>query len=51
MVSISWSNSHKYPKREQPRSSHSETTLKQKVHKLKISIIELFNPSIRHVLL
>ena len=29
--------------------SHGKTTSKQKVHKLKVSIIELFNLSMRHV--
>ena len=29
------------------RPSHGETTSKQKVHKLKVSIIELFNPHVR----
>ena len=31
------------------RLSHGETTSKQEAHKLKISIIGIFNPSMRHV--
>ena len=31
------------------RLSHDEMTSKQEAHKLKVSIIELFNPNMRHV--
>ena len=31
------------------RPSHDETTSKQEVHKLKVSIIGLLNPSMRYV--
>lgn len=33
------------------KPSYDETTLKQEVPKLKVSIINLFNSSMRHVLL
>ena len=33
------------------KPSHSKMTLKQEAHKLKVSIIRLFNSSTKHVLL